>query len=96
MSPDDHEPTAGDGAGDAAADALAHLQAAAIELISAGRSFLEAADRAVRDDESVARVVDTLSGLGRDVMGRAAGSDEPDQPDEPEDGDGYQGIDIDG
>ncbi|MEO1062207.1 MAG: hypothetical protein AAFZ07_12375 [Actinomycetota bacterium] len=77
--------------GDAAAAALSHLQAAALELISAGRSFLDAADSALRNDESMSKIVDSLADLGRDVVARAAPPPDDDEPD-----DGYEGIRIDG
>ena len=96
MSDDEATPE-GDPAADAAAAGLSHLQAAALELISAGRSFLDAADTAIRTDESMSKVVDALAGLGRDVVARAAATaDEAAADDDEPDDDGYEGIDIDG
>lgn len=96
MSEDEATPD-GEAATDAAAAGLSHLQAAALELISAGRSFLDAADSAIRSDESMSKVVDTLTELGRDVVSKATGAaDEAGPTDEGTDDDGYEGIDIDG
>lgn len=79
--------------GDAAAAALSHLQTAALELISAGRAFLDAADSAIRADDSMSKVVDTIADLGRDVVARAT---PPAATDEDDPDDGYEGIRIDG
>ncbi len=96
MSDDEATPES-DPAADAAAAGFSHLQAAALELISAGRSFLDAADTAIRTDESMSKVVDTLAGLGREVIARAtAAGDGAPAADHDTDDDGYQGIDIDG
>lgn len=97
MSDDEPNEPAGEPVGDAAAAVLSHLQAAALELISAGRSFLDAADSAIRTDESMSKVIDSLSGLGRDVIaGATAGDAEASADGEDPDDDGYEGIHIDG
>ncbi len=96
MSEDETRPE-GEQAADAAAAGLSHLQAAALELISAGRSFLDAADSAIRTDETMSKVVDTLAELGRDVVARAtAAAEDAASTNEDTDDDGYQGIDVDG
>ncbi|MEM9607901.1 MAG: hypothetical protein AAGA99_10810 [Actinomycetota bacterium] len=82
--------------GEAAGEAWSHLQAAAIELIAAGRSFLDAADAAVRSDDP-ARVVRGLVDLGRDAATQArdaAGASGDGSASPPEDGD-YVDIPLD-
>lgn len=52
-------------AGDAAAEVVAHLQAAALEVIAAFRALLDAAEDVVRDPEGALAVAATLAGRGR-------------------------------
>jgi hypothetical protein len=68
------------------ADPWPHLRLAALELIAAGRSFLDAADAAVRSEaaptvlrdltdlgrEAAPTVLRDLADLGRDIVARAA------------------------
>lgn len=73
------------GGAHAADDPWSHLRAAALELIAAGRSFLDAADAAVRSD-TAPTVLRDLADLGRDVVAKAAqaaAESEPDPPSSP-------------
>lgn len=45
------------------ADGLAHLQAAAREMVAAGRSFLDAVEEAVSDDDRMASVLGGMTDL---------------------------------
>lgn len=56
---------------DRAAAGLDHLQAAALELIQAARSFLDVAEDLVADQEKVAEVVSAF-GTVADIAARAA------------------------
>lgn len=77
------------------AEALGHLQAAALELIAAARASLEALERVVADPQALAPIVETASELGRmaaeaarSYMARSApGHQAPDEgPGDPPDG----------
>lgn len=48
-----------------AADGVAHLQAAAREMVAAARTFLDAVEDVVNDDERMSRVVDGVADLLR-------------------------------
>ena len=52
-------------------DGVEHLQAAASEMIAAGRAFLDAVEDVVRDREAVASVVDAFSSIAH-AAGQAA------------------------
>jgi hypothetical protein len=56
---------------DKAAEACEHLQAAALELIAAARSFLDVAEDLVRDPAAAATIVSAAAGAGRAVFGTA-------------------------
>lgn len=49
-------------------DGVAHLQAAAREMIAAARSFLEAAERVVENPEAVRTAVVTVGAMAKAVM----------------------------
>jgi len=61
------EPDSTDGGADAASaevqDGVEHLQAAAHEMIAAGRAFLDAVEDVVRDRDAVASVVDAFGSI---------------------------------
>lgn len=46
-----------------AADGMAHLQGAAREMVAAARTFLDAIEEVVNDDERMGRVVDNVADL---------------------------------
>ncbi|MHB1446963.1 MAG: hypothetical protein ACYCZV_15095 [Acidimicrobiales bacterium] len=50
--------------GDSGAAALAHLQAAVLEMVAASRAALDVVEKLVKDPEALAPLVDTASGLG--------------------------------
>ena len=52
-------------------DGVEHLQAAAHEMIAAGRAFLDAVEDVVRDREAVASVVDAFGSIAH-AAGQAA------------------------
>lgn len=54
---------------DKAAEAVEHLQSAALELIAAARAFLEVAEDLVRDPAAAATIVSAAAGAGRAVFG---------------------------
>ena len=56
-------------AGDAASEVVAHLQAAALEVIAAFRALLDAAEDVVRDPEGALAVAVTLAGRARGPRG---------------------------
>ena len=70
------------GGDDRAADGLAHLQAAARELIAAARAVLDVASDLVDDPKAVTAVADTLGSLVRTAAGagRRAVHDDDDSP----------------
>ena len=73
----DLPPAGGD---DRAADGLAHLQAAARELIQAARAVLDVASDLVDDPKAVTAVADTLGSLVRTAASagrRAVHDDDP-------------------
>lgn len=79
-----------------AGESWSHLQAAALELIAAGRSFLDAADAAVRFGDP-GTVVRGLADLGRDVVANVRTDDTADHDrSEPvgDDGDDYFDIPV--
>ncbi len=49
----------------AAAESVAHLQGAAREMLAAARTFLDAIEEVVNDDERVTRIVDGLTDVVR-------------------------------
>jgi len=69
------EPDSTDGGADAASaevqDGVEHLQAAAHEMIAAGRAFLDAVEDVVRDRDAVASVVDAFGSIAH-AAGQAA------------------------
>ena len=76
----DLPPAGGD---DRAADGLAHLQAAARELIQAARAVLDVASDLVDDPKAVTAVADTLGSLVRSAASagrRAVHDDDPAPP----------------
>jgi hypothetical protein len=67
-----------DGAGDRAGEAVAHLQAAAREMIAAARAFLDVAEEVVEDPKAGEALLGTLGDVARRVVpgpGRAADDD---------------------
>lgn len=56
-----------DPVGDSGAAALAHLQAAVLEVVAASRAALDVMESLVRDPEAMAPFVNTAAGLGRVV-----------------------------
>jgi hypothetical protein len=60
-----------DAASSEAHDGVEHLQAAAHEMIAAGRAFLDAVEDVVRDREAVASVVDAFGSIAH-AAGQAA------------------------
>jgi hypothetical protein len=69
---------------DRAADGLAHLQAAARELIAAARAMLDVAEELVDDPGTVSAVVDavgtavrTAAKIGREAAGASGADDAP-------------------
>jgi hypothetical protein len=57
-----------------AAEALAHLQAAALELIAAARSVLDVMEDTVHDPARVAQLVSFLAGTARPPTGAEPGA----------------------
>jgi len=53
--------------GDSGAAALAHLQAAVLEMVAASRAALDVVEKLVKDPEALAPLVNTASGLGQVV-----------------------------
>lgn len=49
-------------------EAIGHLQAAALEVISAARAFLEVAEKVVQNPETVRTAVVTVAALAKAVM----------------------------
>ena len=49
-------------------EAIGHLQAAALEMISAARAFLEVAEKVVQNPETVRSAVVTVASLAKAVM----------------------------
>lgn len=49
-------------------DGVAHLQAAALEMIAAARAFLEVAERVVQNPEAVRTAVVTVGAMAKAVM----------------------------
>ncbi len=76
-APTDHEQSPGSAEGadpaDHARDSVAHLQAAARELIAAGRAMLDAAEEVVADPTVVSSLADALGTIVR-VAGSAVSS----------------------
>jgi hypothetical protein len=71
--------------GDGLDDGVEHLQAAASEMIAAGRAFLDAVEELVRDREAVSSVVDAFGSIAHAATQAAAqagrvatGRDRPD------------------
>ena len=100
MSDSEHQWAAPDDPiGDSGAAALAHLQAAVLEVVAASRAALDVVESLVRDPEAVAPLVNTAAGLGQvvadllreRVRGASGPSPEPAQPDR---SDGVQRIRI--
>lgn len=74
-----------DGDGQAPTEAF---QAAALQMISAARAMLEAAERAIQDPQVVAQLAHTLSGVAKGVVGtlgslKPPGAATPPDPDPP-------------
>ncbi|HSL60042.1 MAG TPA: hypothetical protein VK866_19505 [Acidimicrobiales bacterium] len=65
---------------DRTASGVAHLQAAARELIAAARTFLDVAEDLVDDPQAVSTVLDGLGGLGDVVRGRTGASTSSESP----------------
>lgn len=59
-------------AGHVAADGVAHLQAAALEMVAAARTFLDAVEDVVADDERMGRVVDGIADVVRQATDAVA------------------------
>ena len=57
------DPEGGDARAEGIDDGVEHLQAAANEMIAAGRAFLDAVEEVVRDREAIASVVDALGSI---------------------------------
>ncbi len=49
-------------------EAIGHLQAAALEMISAARAFLEVAEKVVQNPETVRTAVVTVAAMARAMM----------------------------
>ncbi|RPI07186.1 MAG: hypothetical protein EHM63_08180 [Actinobacteria bacterium] len=49
-------------------DGVAHLQAAALEMIAAARAFLEVAERVVQNPDAVRTAVGTVGAMAKAVM----------------------------
>jgi hypothetical protein len=54
-------------------EGLSQLQSAALEVIGAARTFLDAAEQLVRDPSTSASVLASAAELGRSVVSRATG-----------------------
>jgi hypothetical protein len=67
----------GEGAPDRAQEGLAHLQAAARELIAASRAFLDVVEDLVDDPGSGEAVLDALGDLSRRFTPRPSAGDDP-------------------
>lgn len=74
---------------DRAAEGLAHLQAAAREMLAAARAMLDVAESLVEDPKAVAALVDTVGSVVRGAAKSAMASPQP-----PRDDDGYQRIKV--
>jgi hypothetical protein len=72
-------------------DGVAHLQAAALEMIAAARAFLEVAERVVQNPDAVRTAVGTVGAVAKAMMqsvdlagakpnGDAGTDDQPDPP----------------
>jgi hypothetical protein len=87
-----------DPVGDSGAAALAHLQAAVLEMLAASRAALDVVENLVRDPDAMAPLVNTATGLGQVVADllreRVRGSDPTAGPAQPDKGDGVQRIRI--
>lgn len=86
---DEHE---GQPLDDRAAEGLAHLQAAAREMIAAARVMLDVAERLAEDPKAVAAMVDTVSTVVRGAA-RAAMRGGDRDPSGDDDG-GYERIRV--
>lgn len=73
---------------DRAADGLAHLQAAARELIAAARAMLDVAEDLVEDPGTVSAVVDAFGSVVRTAARAGRGFAGPPRDDD----EGHQGI----
>lgn len=73
-----------------AAEAVGHLQSAALEVIAAVRSFLDAAEAVVKDPAGAASVASTLAGKAR-RRPSGTGTDDGDGEDDGDEGDGDDG-----
>lgn len=84
--------------GDSGAAALAHLQAAVLEVVAASRAALDVVENLMRDPEAMAPFVNTAAGLGQvlaDLLReRVRGSASPSEPNPPDRPDGVQHIRI--
>lgn len=87
-----------DPVGDSGAAALAHLQAAVLEVVAASRAALDVVENLVRDPEAMAPLVNTATGLGQVVADllreRVRGQEPGPAPAPPDKGDGVQRIRI--
>lgn len=71
---------------DRTGDGVAHLQAAAREMIAAARAFLDVAEEVVEDPKAGEALLESLSAVARRVVPRDGA---------PPDGDGVQHIPVD-
>lgn len=77
---------------DGVAEGLEHLQAAAKELIRAGRSLLDAAEGLVEDPAALQGVLGTLGSLAQAAAGRLRAEDGSGGPED--DGGGVERIPV--
>ena len=86
-----------DPVGDSGAAALAHLQAAVLEMVAASRAALDVVENLVRDPEAMAPFVNTAAGLGQvvaDLLRERVRGAAPPESAAPDRGDGVQHIRI--
>jgi hypothetical protein len=87
-----------DPVGDSGAAALAHLQAAVLEVVAASRAALDVVENLVRDPQAMAPFVNTAAGLGQVVADllreRVQGSAPSSGPTQSDGADGVQHIRI--
>lgn len=96
--PDEDWGPPADPIGDSGAAALAHLQAAMLEVVAASRAALDVVENLMKDPEAMAPFVNTAAGLGQVVADmlreRVRGSASASGPAPPDRPDGVQHIRI--
>jgi hypothetical protein len=91
MARDELDDVAGS-ADDRAAEGLAHLQAAAREMLAAARAMLDVVEGLVEDPKAVTALVDTVGAVVRDAAKSALAA--PPKPAGDGDDGGYQRIRV--